>query len=471
MNKQYSDTDAERAVLGAVLLDPTITLHLAKEKRLSPDAFSDQKNAIIFRTMDAMLAGGKAIDAMTVMRRLDDKGNIDKAGGREYITGLLDAIPTVTHAAHYLELIIEKQRLRNLAECVSIIPQMIGEGVPSSEVVSRVTSSIVSNVDLGSTESPEDLHRKSMDEFGGSRSRKRAGFMSFLEPVNEIIGSYIPGNVYVIAGRPSDGKSSWAFQELIQQAVEHNIPCAMASLEMSSKLLREMMAGSLSDVSIYAVRNGTFSQQQLDKLRDSFNLLQAAPIFINDKRMTIDEILAWVSYMVARHGVKLFALDYIQLIRPSSYSGHKSRNEEVMEWSAAIKDITKRLNLVTLMVSQLSRAGIRLQDKTPPPPTLEALRDSGSIEQDADAVIMLYKKPGLDCSTFFADADWPMEASVEKHRIGPTGVRPYVFVRRRQKIESLLQYQNRKEREASCKSFSQPIPTSGTAPTVWASAE
>ena len=444
-----SKAEAERAVLAAILLEPAMAVGLVKQKGLTPEAFVSSHNAIIFRTMEAMSSSGKAIDILTVMRRLEDKGNIDKVGGREYMMGLLDAIPTVAHLEHYVDEVIESYRLRSLLGCIDKIPDMIADNASSSEIVSKVTADIVKNIDLGQQDDPAKLHAQSLDEFQKAKDGVRPGLTSFLEPFNEIIGSYLPSNVYVVAGRPSDGKSCFAYNELINLAISQGVPCAFASLEMSSKLLREMMAGSIANVSVYGARGGSFSETQLESLSSAFDEILNAPLHINDTRMTIDETIAWVSYMSSRYHIKAFFLDYLQLIKPSRYGNRNSRNEEVQEWSAAIKDMTKRLGLITVLISQLSRAGIRLQDKTPPPPTLEALRDSGCIEQDADAVIMLYKRPGMNAQEYFSDADWKMEMSVEKHRVGPTGVRPYAFVRRRQRIESELQYENRMTHENS----------------------
>ena len=444
MRDLFVDIEAEKAVLGAIILDAEQTLGVMAERKVPDDIFYDKKHDIIFRTMLALSHEKKCIDVMTLTDRLKRKNNLDEVGGQIYLSTLIDSIPTTAHFEYYFDTVVEKARLRVLNMCTQIVPQMIQDGHESSEIVAKVITDVVANVNLKQSKSPEVLHKQSLDEFAQSNSGQQAGITSFLEPVNEVIGSYIPGNMYVWAGRPSDGKTSVAFNEVLYNAVGYNIPCAFASMEMSEKLLREMMAGSLADLSIYAMRNGLYSPEQYDRLKQAFELLAKAPIYINDSRMTAEEISSWLTYMVRRHKIKFAAVDYIQLTKQSKWMrSNMSRNEQVAEFSAQIKDVTKRLDLVTLAISQLSRAGNRLRDKTPLPPTLESLRDSGSLEQDADAVLFIYKKPDVPYDEFLSDKDWKMEVDVCKHRLGPIGTKDVVFIRRRQRLESTNDYHKR----------------------------
>jgi replicative DNA helicase len=199
---------------------------------------------------------------------------------------------------------------------------------------------------------------------------------------------------------------------------------------------------------MFNVRLGLYTDHGMQRIRNAASVLAKLPIHINDRRMTIEELVAWLTYVVSRYGVKFAVVDYLQLIKPSGGNSH-SRNEQVLEWSARIKEASKRLNLVTLVLSQLSRGGDRIVTKTPAPPTLESFRDSGGIEQDADCAMLLYKEPDTDALEFFGDSDWRMETCVAKNRVGPTGTRPVRFVRRRQVFESVDGYEDRKKRESA----------------------
>jgi len=444
MTIEYFDTAAERAVLAAILLDPEFSFHVLSAKNCTHEMFYEQRHVVIYQTCFYMFSKGKAIDAITVVDRLNKKGNVEKAGGRAYVLEMIDAIPTAAHLESYLDDIIEKHRLRVLHSCVAEIPRMIEDEQTSSEIVSSTVTKIMACVDVSVNERPETIHARSMKKYLNAKNGKMSGLPSFLEPINKIIGGYVPSNVYVLAGRPSEGKSSFMQNEVVHKAVDLGIPCAVLSLEMKEELLREMMACSLADVSAYAMFTGMYSDAQYGRVKDAFDLLKVSPIFIYDKRVTIEEGVAWLTWAARKHNIKFAAYDYLQLTRHSRGSRvGTSRNEQVGEWSAQLKDCAKRLNIPLLLVSQLSRAGNRLQDQTPLPPTMEALRDSGNIEQDADAIIALFKKPNAPMADFLSESDWHMVASVLKNRIGPIGESEVMFVRRRQRFESVTEYDKR----------------------------
>jgi len=449
MTNLLYDFNAERAVLGAILLDADLALGWLTEHHFTPEAFKKPEHSVMYRTMAYMHSHGIPVDPSTLNDRLEKKGNTNKAGGRDYVNKTLDAIPTIAHLEHYGDIVMEMHRLRNLNDCLLTVPAMVQEGRHSSEIVAQTIASIVSNIDMKQGCDPEKLHAQSLSAFEQAKLGFRSGLPSFLEPLNNIIGSYIETSMYILAGRPSDGKSTLAHNEVIHKAVGMGVPCAFASLEMGERLLREMMAGAIADVSAFAFRNGLYTDAQYNRLREAYAVLGKAPLYINDSRMTIDESIAWITYMVRRHKVKFVVYDYLQLTKPSKWSrSGMSRNERVAEWSAQLKGLAKQLNIVLMVISQLSRAGIRNQDQTPPPPTLEALRDSGGIEQDADCVFMLYKKPNMPVADFYSDRDWAMELDVMKSRIGPIGTKRLVYVRRRQRFETEIDYELRKKNDA-----------------------
>jgi len=431
------DHEAERAVLGALLLDSDRAMFLLQSKQFAPEMFTLKAHQVIYSTMNTMVDKGLPIDTLTVETRLIDKKNLEKAGGAGVCASLLDAIPVITHLEHYVDIVIEKHRLRNLDECLSNMRYEVSQGVASSEVTANAMSSIMAQVEMPVGADPKELHDQSLNEFEDARLKGIVpGLPSFYKPLNEIMGAYVPTNLYMVAGRPSDGKTTFCMNELIHKAVGLNIPCAFVSMEMSHKLIRDMMAATMAGCSAYAFREGKFSDGQYNRLREAYSKLLTAPLYINDNRMTMEEITSWLSYTIQKHKAKFVVLDYIQMVRTSRKHHGMSRNEQVMEWSATMKDMTKRLNVSTILISQLSRAGLKLQDKTPPPPTVEALRDSGALEQDADGVITIFKEPNVDYQVFFEDPDWRMRIEVLKHRIGPIGTVETRFVRRRQVFET-----------------------------------
>jgi replicative DNA helicase len=458
MKDLYFDIEAEKAVLGAILIEPDKVLFLLTEKKFVPEMFYDQKNQVIFRTIMSMRAKLQPIDVLTVQKRLMDKDNVCNAGGLDYLNSLLDSIPTAHHAEHYADAVVEKYRLRSLYLCLAEVPELIKSGISSEEITAKVMSEISSKVSINEGRNPVVLHNLSLEDARKAHDgEEKPGFDSFMLPLNDVFGGYIATNQYLIAGRPSDGKSTWAHNEVVHKAVFNKIPCAFLSLEMSERLLRDMMAGAIADVSVFNFRNGLYYDNQYDRMVKAYDMLANAPLYINDERMSIEQITSWLSFMIPKRGIKFVVLDYIQLIRQSRWNAHKSRNEQVADWSCQLKEIAKRFKVVNIILSQLSRAGNRTEDVTPAAPTLESLRDSGSLEQDADGVIFVYKKPHIEWVNFFSDNDWDVEVDVAKNRVGPIGKFPAKFVRRRQRFESLNDYESRSSGEQVSKSWNREL--------------
>jgi len=432
----YTDQGAEEAILGAILLDYQRVMELLTLKHFSADMFAIRANRIIFLTMLAMFKQGKCIDTLTLEKRLSDKHNLEESGGTRFLNQLLDSIPTVAHAEYYVELVTEKYRLRCLRDCYCNMQQEMEGGSTSQELISGLMSELSAHIDIKEGSDPIKLHERSLKEAEDAQMQgKPAGIPSFLSALTDTMGYYIPETMYLVAGRPSDGKTSLASAEAIYSSVVLRVPTAFVSMEMSEKLLREQMAGCIANVSSFAFRRGLYSPPQRARMIQAFDLLSKAPLFINDERMTIDQTVAWLSNMVSKHGVRLVILDYIQLIKASKGTGNLGRTEQVMNWSGDLKAFAKKSGTTMMALSQLSRQGIKLESNTPPAPMLESLRDSGSLEQDADVVMFIFKKPGELMSNFFSDNDWPMELSVSKNRIGPTGRMPLLFVRSRQRFQ------------------------------------
>jgi len=433
----YSDADSERGVLGTILFEPERAFQWLQARKFSADMFELRSHRILFNTMLAMQKAGKCIDILTVTKRLEDKHNFEEAGGRVYLNKCLDNAVALSYFEGYVETVIEKYRLRCLRDCYIDMQQEMEGGSTSQELISSLMSNLSSHIDIKEGSDPTELHERSLKEAEDAQMQgKPAGIPSFLSTLTDTMGHYIPETMYLVAGRPSDGKTSLAMAEAIYSSVVLRVPTAFVSMEMSEKLLREQMAGCIANVSSFAFRRGLYSPPQRARMIQAFDLLSKAPLFINDERMTIDQTVAWLSNMVSKHGVRLVILDYIQLIKASKGTGNLGRTEQVMNWSGDLKAFAKKSGTTMMALSQLSRQGIKLESNTPPAPMLESLRDSGSLEQDADVVMFIFKKPGELMSNFFSDNDWPMELSISKNRIGPTGRMPLLFVRSRQRFQA-----------------------------------
>lgn len=434
--KPVFDENAEMALLGCVLLDNERSLLVTNTLKFLPEMFYLRHHQVIYQTMLALASKHVPIEPVALLERLKSKHHDEEVGGLPYINRLMGAPITQCYVQHYAEQVIEKHRLRKLLDYTNRIESNIEEGQTAAEIGAALMNELTSQLDDAPEDDAKTLHEGSMKNAkvahdGGSRP----GWPSFLDPINYILGSYMPGRVYIVAGTPSNGKTTFAMNEILHKAVELNVPCAFLSMEMSEEIIRQTMAATLAGVDAFKFfMLGRYTDLEADAVQEAFTKLLKAPIFIVERRMNIEQIITRLIFLVKKHGVRFVGLDYLQLIRYSQGRQQLSRNEQVAEWSAALSEHAKKFKFALLLISQLSRIGMKSRELTPPPPSLEALRDSGCIEQDADGVIFIYKKPGEPYDSFVTD--WPMEIDVAKHRCGPVGATKAVFRRNRQRFVS-----------------------------------
>jgi replicative DNA helicase len=430
------DEDSERALLGCILLDSERAFFILNELKFTPEMFHVRAHQIIYQTMQVLASKHVPVEPIALIERLRTKGHADEVGGHAYLMKLLDAPTTHAYAQHYAEQVVEKYRLRNLAAYSRNIQTYIDEGQTAAEIGANMMTDLISQLDAVPEGDVKSLHDGSIKKAKSAHDGgQRPGWPSFLEPINYILGSYMPGRVYIVAGTPSNGKTTFCVNEVLHKAVELQVPCAFISMEMSEGLIRQIMAATLAGVDAFKFfMLGHYTDLEADAVQEAFNKLLKAPIFIMEHRMNIEQITSKLAFLVKKRGIKFVGLDYLQLVRYSRGHQQLSRNEQVMEWSAALGEHAKKLDFALLLVSQLSRMGVKSRELTPPPPSLESLRDSGCIEQDADAVIFIYKKPGEPYENFVTD--WKMEVDIAKHREGPIGTVRAVFRRNRQKFVS-----------------------------------
>jgi len=432
--------NSEASVIGCILLDSSKVMAICHRTRLEPKHFKDTVCGLVYRISLEMSKGHEAIDLLTMHNELNRRSLLESIGGFKFLSKCVDDVPTVEHAGSYIQGLIDQRHSEEAEKSlISCIENVRTSGQPVQSLISSAVTDLTRLLmDSSGEETNEDIDNALLQEYRLASSGTRVGIESAWMPLGRVLGTYSPSELIIIAGRPSDGKTTLALNEILHSA-SRGIPCALASIEMSARQIRARLAGAHARVSIFKMRMGQGSEEEHDRLKEAFEDIRRMPIYINDSVNTLGQVSAWMSQEKFAHGIEMGVVDYLQLM--TSDDKHKSRVEVVGEWSQGYKNLSKKLKIPMLVLSQLSRSGHRNQDESPPPPTLEALRDSGSIEQDADIVMFVYKKPGLQCDVVFNhDKSWPMEISVSKNRNGPTGAVEMTFVRHIQQYMSQNEY-------------------------------
>jgi replicative DNA helicase len=433
-NKPIFDEESERALLGCILLKPEQSLFVTNKLQFIPEMFYVHAHQTIYQTMLALELKHIPIEPIALFERLNAKGHGEEVGGSEYIVALMQAPVTTSYAEHYAGRVLEKYKLRHIADYGRNIRDYIAEGLTADEISAKIMIELMSKSDFAPKKDVKQIQEGSMQRAKVTHDGGvRPGHPSFFDPLNRILGSYLPKMVYVVAGTTSNGKSTFVINEILHKSVVLGVPCVLISMEMSEDFIRQIMAATLAGVDAFKFFIfGNYTPEEADAVRLAYEKLLAAPIFIIDHRMTIEQLVSRLSFLVKKFGVKFVSVDYLQLLRYSQGRQQMSRNEQVMEWSAALKEHAVQSDYSLLLVSQLSRSGVKSRELTPPPPATEALRDSGCIEQDADGIIFIYKKPGEPYESFVTE--WDMEIDVAKHRWGPVGTVKAIFQRNRQRF-------------------------------------
>jgi replicative DNA helicase len=425
--------EAERSVLGAVLLD-NHSLNAAIEKLKPEDFFLDQHRHI-FEQMIALSELQQAIDLVTLSEQLGRNGELEAAGGAAYLAQLVDGVPRITNVDHYARIVKEKAVLRNLIHASHAIQQSALDADDDADAIldraesmifqlaeERVRSGLIGIKELVG-EGFERLQRI-MNE--GRRITGLATHYSRLD--NETAGLQ-PSELIILAARPSMGKTALALNIAENVALRSGLPVAIFSLEMSKESLLLRILSSEARVDAHKFRTGSITHDDFRKITESLNRLGQAPLWIDDSASsTVMEIGAKARRLKRDKGLSLVVVDYLQLVAARGRFGN--RNEEVSSISRGMKALAKELKVPVLVLSQLTRAPEREDRK----PQLSDLRESGAIEQDAD-VVMFIHRPNF-YKTDLPDEDRAKtDLIIAKQRNGPTGSVNFVFLNRNTRFE------------------------------------
>ena len=422
--------DAEQAVLGAMLMDQDAALKAAQ--LLSDTAFYRDAHRRIFRAMLLLLDKGDVIDPLLLRDALQRRGDLDAAGGTEYLAELLDVVPTAANIEYHCRIVRDRALRRRLIEAGTSIVQAAYEG--PEEVDALLDGAEQKIFDVSFQRSTQDTVRlkalvwDTMERIEARHHGEESahGVYSGFRDLDQLTNGFQPSDLVIIAARPSMGKSSFCLNIATHAAVEEKVPVAFFSLEMAKEQLVERMLASESLVDLHRFRQGKLLEEDFSKLSYAVGILGQAPIWIDDTPgINLLEIRSKARRLKAEHDIGLFIIDYLQLISAPRES--ENRQAEISFISRSLKALARELKTPIIALSQLSRAPEqRGGDRRP---MLSDLRDSGAIEQDADMVVFIYRAE-MYRSVMEKDSDLregTAEVNLAKNRNGPTGTVTLAF--------------------------------------------
>jgi replicative DNA helicase len=435
------DLDAERAVIGALLISETAVAAVAEQ--LTPEEFYSETHRIIYAAMMRLYSRGDRIDQITLTNELNSINEFDRVGGRAYVFQLVESVPTASNAARYAEIVRGKALLRSVIDVGSRItedafrePEDVTEALDSAEqLIYNVSNNTlkqhlapVSQLAPGALEMIQRLYEQE-----GEVTGVETGF----EDLDRLTTGFHKSDLVVLAARPAMGKTAMALNAIWHASGEKKMPVAIFSLEMSKEQLVQRLISQTTRIPAQSLRSGNVKAEDWPKLLRGVAQVSEAPIWIDDTAgVTLMEMRAKVrrlaSQLVAQGGppLSLVVVDYLQLMIGQG-SRNDNRQQEIAEISRGLKVLARDLDVPVLAIAQLSRAVESRHDKRP---MLSDLRDSGAIEQDADMVMFLYRDEYYNPDS---DDKGIAEVIVGKHRNGPTGKVQLAWLEQYTKFASL----------------------------------
>lgn len=410
--------EAEQALLGSIMLRPEGMVDATDI--VTPDSFYAEKHRIIYQAMLQLYAKNEPIDLVSLSAKLKEKKKLDAVGGSAYLAELVNTVPSAANLKYYAETVRKKSILRSLIEASFHIGEMgFSENEEVEDLLDTAEKQIfnITNAPLGKryTSMKEGVHEAwERIEMLHNKKGELRGIPTGFQQFDNITAGLQKGDFIILAARPSMGKTALALDIARQAAVDHKIPVGIFSLEMSTHQLIDRMLAAQSRVDAWKLRTGRLDvEAEFSKIRDSLDHLSKAPIFIDDKAAnTVLNMRATARRLKSEHGLGLLIVDYLQLVHPTK--NYDSMVNQVTEISRSLKALAKELDVPVLALSQLSRAVESRGGR----PRLSDLRDSGSIEQDADLVFFIHREDKQNEETARPNI---AEILIEKHRNGPTG--------------------------------------------------
>ena len=428
-----SNLDAERSVLGAILLD-NHALNTALETLRADDFFLPQHQRV-FTQMISLGEMQQAIDLVTLTEELHRRGELEAAGGAPYLASLADGMPRVSNVEHYARIVKEKAMLRNLIHTTHNIQQRAFEGEDGADaILDNAESSIFAiaedRVKEGLIPIKEIVNRnferlEKIFREGKSITGVSTGYVE----LDKLTSGFQPSELLILAARPSQGKTALALNLAENIAIRAGLPVAIFSLEMSKESLLQRLIASVAQIDAHKFRTGHLSREDWRRMTEALGTISSSPVWIDDAgSISVLEIGAKARRLKRDKDLKLLIVDYLQLITARGRFGN--RQEEVANISRGLKGLAKELQIPVLVLSQLTRAPERDERG----PQLSDLRESGAIEQDADVVMFIYRPHFFKAGASPEERE-ETELRIAKQRNGPTDNVKFVFRSRLTRFE------------------------------------
>ncbi|MBI5728312.1 MAG: replicative DNA helicase [Candidatus Magasanikbacteria bacterium] len=428
--------EAEQSFLGSIFLDQDALFKIADQ--IDSDDFYKNAHRDIFAVMVELYNKNEPVDILTVSTRLEERNLLERIGGRGYLIQLSNNVPTASHLKHYATLVRRKATLRKLlASGHTITGLAYNEGDDVEKTLDEAQQSLYQVTQKHLKHTFTDirvvLHEafERIDELHRERGKLR-GLATGFKQLDNLLAGLQKSDLIILAARPSVGKTSLALDIARHAAVREKVPVGIFSLEMSKEQLVDRLLCSEANVDLWRMRTGNLSDRpdsdDFPRIGHAMGVLSEAPIYIDDTPgNTVMHIRTKARRLQAEHGVGLLIIDYLQLMESHNSKGADNRVQEVAEMSRNLKSIARELNVPVLALSQLSRA---VEQSKPAIPKLSHLRESGSIEQDADVVMFIYRKAAdrnYRIEDVPPDERHIAEIHIAKHRNGPTGMTRVFF--------------------------------------------
>lgn len=435
--------EVEMAVLGAMLIDYEAVPKAIEI--LKPESFFDKRNRIIFESMSSLYESNEPIDTVSVYEELKKSGKGDEAGGAAYLSKLTQDISSAANVDYHARVVLEKWILRQLIHSSFEIASAAYEGSEDVfDLLDAAEAKIFQISEKGIKESFKSMDKavkEALELIEAIHSKSIGTFAvpsGFFE-LDDLLGGFQKSDLIIIAARPSMGKTAFAMSAARNAAIDHGVPIAVFSLEMATIQLATRLISAEARINAHNVRTGKFKPEEGAKISRTVHKLSKAPIYIDDTpAISILELRAKARRLKNEKNIGLIIIDYLQLLS-ASYN-MESREREISTISRSLKALAKELNIPVIALSQLNR---QVESRTDKRPMLSDLRESGSIEQDADVVLFLYR-PEVYGITQFSSGDMNGETTegvaeviIGKQRNGPIGDVKLRFMKDYARFENL----------------------------------